>query len=196
MFFEVGCVPHLVSSEEEYGDFSKAQQRWYFIRDLQRWEATSGAFAFDKIDGVSEDEAEKVLREAAPVEYPGAVDALFSAAAERDDKSRWGEKMPEYVFHIEWLASAFPKSHIVHIIRDPRDVAASIRRAGWNPSIGDAAAFWKKRASAARSGGRGIEGDRYHEVRDESFVQNPAETLQRLACRIDVQFESEMTSIR
>lgn len=195
MFFEVGFVPHLASYGSEYGDFSRAQQRWYFIRDLQRRESTSGALAFDKIEGVSENEAEEVLRKAAPVDYPGAVAALFSAAAEKDKNPRWGEKMPEYVFHIEWLASAFPESHIVHIIRDPRDVAASIRRAGWEPSIGDAAEFWKKRVSAARSGGRVIGEDRYHEVRYESLVQNPAEELQRLSCRIDIRFESEMTSI-
>ncbi|MBB4070258.1 hypothetical protein GGQ18_002866 [Salinibacter ruber] len=194
MLFEVGFVPHLASHESEYGDFSEAQQRWYFIRDLQRRESTSGAVAFDKIEGVFEEEAERILQEAAPIDYAGAVDALFSAVAEREEKPRWGEKMPEYVFHVEWLASAFPGSQIVHIIRDPRDVAASIRRAGWKPSIGDAAAFWKKRVSAARSGGHVIGGDRYHEVRYESLVQNPAETLQRLARRIDIQFESEMTS--
>lgn len=194
MLFEVGFVPHLTSCESEYGNFSETRQRWFFIRDLQRRESTSGAVAFDKIDGVSENEAEKILREAAPVGYAGAVDALFSAAAEKEEKSRWGEKMPEYVFHVEWLASAFPGSQIVHIIRDPRDVAASIHRAGWRPSISAAASFWKERVSAARSGGRAIAEDRYHEIRYESLVGDPANELRRLAHRIDVQFESEMTS--
>lgn len=62
MLFEVEFVPHLVSSEEEYEDLSEVQQRWYFVRDVQCREATSEAFAFDKIEGVSENEAEKVLR--------------------------------------------------------------------------------------------------------------------------------------
>jgi hypothetical protein len=192
MLFEVGFVPHLASRRDEYGDFSTPQQRWYFVRDLQLRGATCGSRAFDKIKEVSEDEAETVLREAAPVDYPKAVDAVFSTAAQKDGKPRWGEKMPEYVFHVEWLASAFPGSHIVHIIRDPRDVAASVRRAGWKPTLTDAALFWKNRVSAARSGGRAVDGDRYHEVKYESLVQNPLEEIRELSRRIDIQFESEM----
>jgi len=194
MLFEVGFVPHLASTQQEYGDFSTAQQRWYFIRDLQSQESTCGAFAFDKIEDVSEEEAEEALREAAPMDYTEAVDVLFSAAAAQDEKPWWGEKMPEYVFHVEWLASAFPRCHIVHIIRDPRDVAASVYRAGWTPSLPDAALFWKERVSAARSGGRTIRKNRYHEVRYESLVQDPVEELRKLSRRIDVQFESEMTA--
>jgi hypothetical protein len=191
MFFEVGFVPHLASRKEEYGDFSAPQQRWYFIRDLQRREATAGV-AFDKIEGLSEHEAEAALRKVAPADYFEAVDALFSAAAERNGTPRWGEKMPEYVFHVEELASEFPGSHIVHIIRDPRDVAASVHRAGWRPSLTEAAQFWKKRVSAARSGGRRIDDHRYHEIKYEALVQNPAEELAKLSEDLDLRFEPDM----
>lgn len=192
MIFEAGFLPRLQEYTSDYGDFSRARHRWYFIRDLQREKATSKTFAFDKFESLTEEDAERAIRNVAPTDYYGAADALYSAAARKESKSRWGEKMPRYVLQVSWLASKFPDSHIVHIVRDPRDVASSICRAGWKQTLRDAAAYWKKRVIAGRKQGDSIEDDRYHEIRYEELLKSPAETLQDLAVHLDVRFASEM----
>lgn len=101
--------------------------------------------------------------------------------------------MPRYISQIEWLASAFPDSHIVHIIRDPRDVAASVCRAGFEDSLRDAAERWKDSVSEGRKQVRSVDDSRYHEVKYEELLQDPSGTSRRLAQRLDIAFDSEMT---
>jgi hypothetical protein len=100
--------------------------------------------------------------------------------------------MPRYVLQVSWLASTFPDSQIVHIVRDPRDVAASICSAGWKRTLRDAAEYWKERVTEGRRQGRLVSGDRYHEVKYEMLLRNPTETLQELAGHLDIQFRSGM----
>ena len=192
MIFEAGFIPHLEEHTAVYGDFSEPRQRWYFIRDLQREKATSKTFSFEKFEDLTDKDVEETIQNSAPTDYHGAVDALYSAAARKDGKSRWGEKMPRYVLQISWLASTFPDSQIVHIVRDPRDVAASICRAGWKRTLRDAAAYWKKRVTAGRKQGESVEDGRYHEVNYESLLKSPVETLEGLSECLGVQFASEM----
>jgi hypothetical protein len=194
MIFEAGFLPRLSSRKTDYGDFSAPRQRWYFIRDIQREKATSRTFAFEKFDNLSDQEAESALQQAAPTDYQGAAAAIYAASARKDGKDRWGEKMPEYILQVEWLASTFPNSSIVHIIRDPRDVAASIRRAGWKDSLHEAATYWKKRVSEGRAQSRSIASNRYHEVRYEKFLQNPAEVTMHLAECLDLKISTKVLS--
>lgn len=193
MIFEAGFLPRLETYSSDYGDFSTPQQRWYFIRDIQREKATSRTFAFEKFENMSAQEAEAALREVAPTDYPGAARAFYSAAAKKEGKGRWGEKMPRYITQIEWLASTFPDSHIVHIIRDPRDVAASMYRAGFEENLHDAAERWAKRVSAGREQGQNVEETRYHEVKYETLLKAPTETSKRLAQSLHIEFDSGMT---
>jgi hypothetical protein len=192
MIFEAGFLPRLESLSSDYGDFSAPRQRWYFIRDIQREKATSRTFAFEKFESLSDQEAELALREAAPTNYRGAANAIYSAAARKEGKGRWGEKMPRYITQVEWLATMFPDSHIVHIIRDPRDVAASMCRAGFEESLHDAAERWAARVAEGRRQGRTVE-SRYHEVQYEKLLQNPTETVKSLAECLGIAFDSEMT---
>jgi hypothetical protein len=194
MIFEAGFIPRLKDRADDYGDFSEPQQRWYFLRDLQREEATSQTVAFEKFENLTAEEAELSIRNAAPTDYRGAVDALYSAASRKENKSRWGEKMPRYVLHISWLASTFPDSHIVHIIRDPRDVAESIRRAGWQ-NLRDAAESWKERVAVGREEGRQVEEGRYHEVKYEELLNKPKKTLESLASKIKINFSKRMLRV-
>jgi len=53
------------------------------------------------------------------------AETFFRAHAEREGKPRWGDKTPRNVAVLPWLLHAFPNAHVVHIIRDGRDVACS-----------------------------------------------------------------------
>lgn len=179
MTLESGFIPDLKRLSSEYSDFSEAKHKWYFIRDLKRFQSTSKTKAFDVFD-LSEDEAYRALENVSPTNYVGAVDALFRADAEKNSKERWGNKTPEYILHIDWLSEAFPESQFIHIIRDPRDVSASICRAGWENNLADAAEYWKQRVEQGCQSGSLLKSKRYLEVRYEKLLLNPEDEISNL----------------
>lgn len=188
---ESGFLTELAERSEDYADFTSSRARWFFIRDLQASNATSRTRAFDIFD-LTVEEAERVLAEAAPTDYAGAAAALFTAAAANRGKPRWGDKTPRYVLYVDQLASLFADSLFVHIIRDPRAVAASIRAAGWGGSFAGAAAFWMERVGAGRRAGARLGPERYREVRYENLVRDPERELRSLCEWLGVDYAPEM----
>lgn len=190
MTLESGFIPDLYRKREVYENFSDAKHRWYLIRDLQTARATSRTSAFSIFD-LTDDQAENVLSLTAPTDYAGAVSALFRSTAEKNGKARWGNKTPRYVLHLKLLAELFPGAAFIHIIRDPRDVARSIMKAGWTSSLEQAAGMWRKRV------GKGIEGrslgkDRYYELKYESLLSNPERVLKQLYDWLDIEYPGDV----
>lgn len=190
MTLESGFIPDLYKKREEYGNFNISKQRWFFIRDLQTTNATSNTKAFDIFE-LTAKQAEQCIKEAAPTDYAGAVKALFSKAAQRHDKPRWGNKTPKYVHNIDLLVELFPDAKIVHLIRDPRDVAASIKRVGWTNTIKEAAQFWNKRVTDALRG-RQLDSDSYYELKYETLLENPSTTLKNIYNWLEIDFADEV----
>lgn len=56
------------------------------------------------------------------------VDAFFSDYCTDRAKKRWAEKTPRNVLHVGFILKHFPKAKFIHVIRDGRDTAASMRR--------------------------------------------------------------------
>ena len=188
---ETGFLHTLQDRSDVYGSFTAPRQRWYFIRDLQTHRATSETYSFSAF-GLTDQEAEAALADAAPLDFAGATEALFEASASKRNASRWGDKTPRYVLHVPWLAGAYPDAQFLHIIRDGRDVAASIRRAGWEKSLRSAAQTWRTRAGEGHEAGSTLSSDRYKEVRYESLVSAPEETLRSLCDWLDLSYSPEM----
>ena len=84
------------------------------------------------------------------------------------------DKNPEYSLHVDLIRAMFPDAGVLHIVRDGRDVAASMVTASrgwgrdWAPSqIGDAARTWRANVEgAAAAAGSG----RYLEIRYEDLL--------------------------
>ena len=110
------------------------------------------------------------------------IEEFFTTLRERVGKTRWSDKTPQNVLNIERIFEIFPKSRFVHMIRDGRDVACSLRtfprykivdgervelntRKPLDPCI--------KRWINDVSEGMKWRGDpRYHEVKYESLVED------------------------
>src|SRR6266511_4137657 len=56
------------------------------------------------------------------------IDSLFDAQAERSRKRTWANKTARCVEHLPQLDRLYPSALIVHLVRDGRDVAASLLR--------------------------------------------------------------------
>jgi hypothetical protein len=58
-------------------------------------------------------------------------------------KQRCGEKTPHHALHTELLSEWFPSAYIIHLVRDPRDVVASLQRMAWaHKSVVNNALIW------------------------------------------------------
>ena len=127
------------------------------------------------------------------VDYADAVSAAFSAYARVNGKSRWGDKTPRYVEHIELLARLFPGARFIHLVRDGRNVALSYANVPFGPkTVGKAAALWRARVIAGRTDGVTLGGQRYLEMRYEDLVEDPAGETKDICEFLDLTFDPGM----
>jgi hypothetical protein len=66
-----------------------------------------------------------------PPTLGSAVGIVLRAYAERFGRPRWGDKRPAYYNYIDVVMRLFPDAKIVHVVRDPRDCVASLKRMPW-----------------------------------------------------------------
>jgi hypothetical protein len=131
---------------------------------------------------------ERLSREA--TSYRAMFSAILSYYAEIHGKRRCGEKTPQHAFFLETLCEWFPNAVILHMIRDPRAVVASLQRAEWSPgSVVTNARTWLKHNRAAR-----LFRDRtgYLEVRYEALVTEPLTELRRVCALIGEEYSPLM----
>lgn len=185
-FYSILQKPHDI-----YGDFTQPYQRWFFIRDLQTHQANRKTFTFS-VFNLSVETAESVLAKSAPMSVADAISTLFMASAQQLNKKNWGDKTPSHILHISSLAETYPDAKFIHIIRDGRDVAVSLRKAGWVSNFFEAGNFWKKRVKAGQEAGKTLIPQRYCEVYYEKLVLEPHETLLNLCNWLGLDYTPQM----
>jgi len=131
--------------------------------------------------GLDPDRVSEVLGELrGPTErtWRGLFVAVFEAWARSRGAARWGDKTPIYAMHLTELFRLFPEAVVVHIVRDGRDVACSLRSMPWfDGDLHDAGRRWARTIAAARGSGPMHFGLRYHEIRYEALVEDPRAVL-------------------
>ena len=70
----------------------------------------------------------------------------------RFGKPRWGEKTPHNVERMQAIRDILPEAHFIHIIRDGRDMALSLRDKWFAPSrdMASLGRFWSEHIRQAR----------------------------------------------
>lgn len=136
--------------------------------------------------------------------YCEFVSALYERFCRMHNKSLSGEKTPDYSRHIRLLHVLFPWARFLHIIRDGRDVALSAlewahERKGpgrmelWKSEpIGVCALWWAWLVGTGREQGHRIEPSLYCEVKYESLVSSPRNTLAEVTRFLHVPFSTHM----
>lgn len=116
------------------------------------------------------------------------VSIVMGEVARKQHAARWAVYDPETVMRVETIKREIPEALFIHIVRDGRDVALSLRKLGefnpfpWNRrprSLEETALYWEWMVQKGRSYGRQIAND-YAEIRYEDFVADPLETLKGL----------------
>lgn len=123
------------------------------------------------------------VRRAATVadDVPGVVRELQRAHARAHGAERWGDKTPIHLTHVSLLADAFPEAVFVHVVRDPRDVAASLRDVEWGPDgLVAAADRWRRWVVRGRRQLGALGPGRHIELRYEELAAEPERVLRSL----------------
>jgi hypothetical protein len=134
------------------------------------------------------------LTDIVPFNAPEGFRAFYRLYSQRFGKSRWGDKTPLYCLELDTIRRVLPEARFVHIIRDGRDAALSLRRMWFSPGwrIETQAAYWRKCVLSARRAGRGRPD--YIEVRYEDLVLGTRGALERICAFVDLSYEDVMLS--
>jgi hypothetical protein len=126
-------------------------------------------------------------------DFADASRRVFAHYAAQRGKDRYGDKFPGYVLRLDLLAGLFPEGRFVHIVRDGRDVALSSRaiEGQWDDAV-SLALNWMARVRAGQKAGAALGPGRYHEVRYESLVAEPTETVEAVCGFLDLAYDPTM----
>jgi hypothetical protein len=194
--------PSMAVPPESYFPVSFHRQRKRYETaagfDLDRW--TEDLLAHDRFRAWKLDPG--VVRErlhgvSSEVTYADAVRATYALYAEAHGKTRYGDKTPPFLMHMDRLAELFEEARFVHLVRDGRSVALSLRDWEAGPdSIAGAADYWASRVKLGREAGARLGEARYREFRYEDLVDEPERTVLSMCDFIELDFRPEMLEYR
>jgi hypothetical protein len=163
------CQPDFLSNEANYRDLlARFAEHIYFH------------FLFKKDHSV-----DRVVSELLPLVQERTRNGLALAALElarqRWQKPRPGHEDPVFMYHLDRIVAMYPGCKVIQIVRDPRDVAASVLRFPWGPNNAVVAADdWNRLIGEARELGGRLGPNRYFEFRYEDLLTCPRETMASL----------------
>ena len=174
---ETGFFHYVYSRRREFGDLRDAGKRrrlvdeYLSIQRIQRMRVDMEALRA------------RLLREG--TSYQSLFTALLRFPAEAAGKALYGEKTPHTLF-LETLWEWYPEAKVIHLLRDPRDVVASLQRMPWAAnSVVTNARIWLSDNLRAW-GYRAQPG--YLLVRYEDLVAEPERELRRVCGAIGVDY--------
>jgi hypothetical protein len=126
---------------------------------------------------------------------PAFIEAFATLCLQASGKARWAEKTPRNISRIGAIFHFFPDARFVHVLRDGRDVACSLRTHPRHAVVDGKLVpldTWKPLAACARRWRDDIEcsrpwwnDPRFHTLRYEELVRDPGAVLRRLMTFLD-----------
>ncbi|MEQ4725175.1 sulfotransferase [Nonomuraea sp. B19D2] len=119
--------------------------------------------------------------------------AVHDVAADRCAKA-WVSKSLENVERLDRMREAIPGLQVLHLLRDPRDVALSFTKAPIGPKHPVAIAWiWIEHQKLAAKHAEGAESSSWNEVRYEDLVVSPRDTVEQLCSAYNISFSGDVT---
>jgi len=116
----------------------------------------------------------------------------YASACGRDIQ-RWGFKSTWFFDHFREMDQALPGAMVIHIVRDPRAVAASYRGVRHLPDdVATVASEWVTSVEQIERLGEHVGPSRYCRVRFSDLVSSPTETIESICRSLDMQCSPQM----
>lgn len=120
-----------------------------------------------------------------PFDLGEAMRTLYRLYAEKFGKPRWGDKTPHYVRRMTLVHEVLPEAYFIHVIRDGRDVALSVKDLWFGAdSVEEAARRWRGAIERARRHSSKL--PHYLEIRYEDLVSDTESTLRKISDFVDL----------
>lgn len=154
---------------------------------LQQWQHDIKSFGDYAAENLRMDRG--VLDDA----YRAKLSRLFDWVRERSGKARIAEKTPHNVIYFGHLDQLFPASPLIHVIRDGRDVVASLlgmdwyypdgQRVPYTQNVAAAVQYWADAVGAGLTARRHL-GSKVLEVRYERLVRHLEREMRRVLAHL------------
>ena len=144
--------------------------------------------------GIPSEQLAEAFARVSPFTLADGLRGFYGLYAAKFGKPRWGEKTPFYGRRMPAIEAVLPEAHFVHVIRDGRDVALSLRPLWFSPGeqIEAQAHNWLTKVSTIRANGNGCR--HYLEVRYEDLVLDTATVLRRVSDFLELRYDPRMLS--
>lgn len=166
------------------------------------YEKAAGVGRFEEVFGLSHDEFAKDLSE---TETVGTCLATLYARSMGNEHANpiWGDKTIGYTVLAERLATFFPGSRFIYLIRNPLDVAASCSKNFGSrygvpggkvydfASYVGGALIWRDFAEATQAFSLRDNPERYLEVHYEDLAREPETACRQLCAFLDIEDETQ-----
>ena len=142
--------------------------------------------------GIDREAFEQAIETLEPFESAEGFRLFYRMYAAKFQKPRWGDKTPLYCRSMLYLQQLLPEAHFIHLIRDGRGSAASLRKQWFSPgeSMTMQAQYWQANVTAAREAA--MQCRHYMEVRYENLILNTEAELRRICDFIQLEFDPAM----
>jgi len=173
---------YVYNRRRAFGDLSRPEAR---RRLIERYLATERIRRLE----LDQPQLARVLMEEG-TSYQRFFATLLRFYAASNGKTRWGGKTPQHALIASTLCAWYPTGTLIHIVRDPRDVVASLLRMPWGSrSVVLNARLWERCVRAAEAC-RDL--PNYLLVRYADLVHDPATELQRVCAAIGEAYMDRM----
>ncbi|MEQ1825606.1 MAG: sulfotransferase [Pirellula sp.] len=141
---------------------------------------------------LNEDQLRASITGIQPFDLANGVRRIYEQYSARFHKPRYGDKTPGYCFYMAGIEQLLPEASFIHIIRDGRAVAASLRPLWFSPGkdMASLARTWRLSIEAARSASSRVQ--RYMELRYEALLERPQIVLEEICEFLQLPFETSM----
>ena len=170
-----------------YGDLNREANLRRLVRDVLRlldthiypWEV--------------EIDTEAVIRDARPRTLLGIMAAIYDQYLAWSGKARWGCKSTFMIHHTDTVLRSFPGGKLIWLVRDPRDVAVSSRKAVFSPFHPYyTALLWQDQQRIGLDLEAKLPKRSLMRVRYEDLLARPEETVRTMCAFLGEAFEQEM----
>lgn len=110
-------------------------------------------------------------------------------------KKTWAEKTPGNITQLDRIFTRWPHAKFIHIIRDPRDVLASLRQNKKRDSVEEFSTLWSRFIGNAEEWKKkqGEYADKFLEVRYEKLVLIPHEVTEQIFLFLGIDWEDQVS---
>jgi hypothetical protein len=154
---------------------------WYLGPLIQSWSRPRGKSGYAGLKSyLTNDQFHEFL-------YDASDKLLQFMAPDLPEDGIFVEKTPNHVYWVPEILEVFPNARFIHVLRDARDVTASMLAASktfgknWAPRHAFVAAHrWVSHVTAAKEAQKKLRPDQFYEMRYENLRSDPAKELRSL----------------